>query len=84
MLLALFAASTMAFAATQFEAKFDSMLAACSLSPRAIEAAQGFTRQALHAAVLGFDHPVSGAALRFESPVPTDMAALIAALRGEA
>jgi hypothetical protein len=37
MLLALFAASTMAFAATQFEAKFDSMLAACSLSPRAIE-----------------------------------------------
>jgi 23S rRNA pseudouridine1911/1915/1917 synthase len=55
-----------------------------ALSPRAIEAAQGFTRQALHAAVLGFDHPVSGAALRFESPVPTDMAALIAALRGEA
>ncbi len=55
-----------------------------ALSPRAIEAASGFSRQALHAAVLGFAHPVSGAALRFESPVPPDMAALIAALRGAA
>lgn len=36
----------------------------------------GLARQALHAAVLGFRHPVSGQALRFESPLPADMAAL--------
>ncbi len=40
-----------------------------------------FPRQALHAATLGFDHPVTGARLEFASPLPADMAALIAALR---
>jgi 23S rRNA pseudouridine1911/1915/1917 synthase len=30
-------------------------------------------RQALHAAVLAFDHPVTGEALRFESPWPEDL-----------
>ena len=39
-------------------------------------------RQALHAAALGFVHPVSGAALAFESPLPADMRALIEALSG--
>jgi 23S rRNA pseudouridine1911/1915/1917 synthase len=39
-----------------------------------------FHRQALHAGVLGFIHPVTGDTLRFESPVPEDMAVLIAAL----
>lgn len=42
---------------------------------RAIAAA-GLERQALHAAVLGFRHPVSGEAVRFESPLPDDMARL--------
>jgi 23S rRNA pseudouridine1911/1915/1917 synthase len=41
----------------------------------AIEAA-GLKRQALHAAVLGFVHPITGAALRFETPPPDDMASL--------
>ena len=41
----------------------------------AIKAA-GLERQALHAAVLGFVHPVTGEALRFETPLPPDMAAL--------
>jgi 23S rRNA pseudouridine1911/1915/1917 synthase len=36
----------------------------------------GLARQALHAAVLGFRHPVTGEALRFESPLPADMARL--------
>lgn len=45
----------------------------------AIEAA-GLKRQALHAAVLGFAHPVTGEALRFETPPPADMAALEAGL----
>ena len=41
----------------------------------------GLTRQALHAAVLGFRHPITGEMLRFETPLPQDMAALEAALR---
>ena len=39
-----------------------------------------FPRQALHAARLGFAHPRTGAALNFETPIPPDMEALIAAL----
>ena len=41
-------------------------------------------RQALHAAALSFVHPVSGAALAFESPLPDDMHALISAAYGDA
>ena len=44
----------------------------------------GFARQALHAAVLGFIHPLSGQALRFASPLPDDMRELIGELRGRA
>jgi 23S rRNA pseudouridine1911/1915/1917 synthase len=40
-----------------------------------------FVRQALHAAVLGFIHPVTGAALRFESELPADMEGLLVELR---
>ena len=40
----------------------------------------GLKRQALHAAVLGFVHPVTGETLRFESPLPADMAQLQANL----
>jgi 23S rRNA pseudouridine1911/1915/1917 synthase len=40
----------------------------------------GLARQALHAAVLGFVHPVTGERLRFESTPPPDMAALEARL----
>ena len=39
-----------------------------------------FPRQALHAAVLGFDHPRTGVTLRFETPLPADFEALRAAL----
>jgi 23S rRNA pseudouridine1911/1915/1917 synthase len=38
-------------------------------------------RQALHAAVLGFEHPRTGETLRFESPLPARMNALLEALR---
>jgi len=44
-------------------------------------AARDFTRQALHAAVLGFKHPMTGDMLRFESTLPADMTALVDALR---
>jgi len=44
---------------------------------RPLLARLGFHRQALHAAVLGFIHPTLGTALRFESPVPSDMRELL-------
>lgn len=53
---------------------------------RALGAAQaaaldGFPRQALHAATLGFMHPVTRERLRFAAPLPADFAALLACLR---
>ncbi len=45
------------------------------------EAARAFPRQALHAAVLGFVHPITEQALRFEAPLPQDMQALLGVLR---
>ena len=47
----------------------------------AFKAAAEFPRQALHAFVLGFQHPSLHRTMRFESPEPADMAALIEALR---
>mgnify|MGYP001547026457 CR=1 FL=1 len=44
---------------------------------RTILKSLGFQRQALHAAVLGFIHPVTGDRLRFESDLPPDMRELI-------
>ncbi len=38
-------------------------------------------RQALHAAVLGFIHPVTGEKLRFESALPADMQQLLSTIR---
>ncbi|WP_404822089.1 RluA family pseudouridine synthase [Brevundimonas goettingensis] len=51
-----------------------------ALSVKAAVAEAGLTRQALHAAVLGFVHPVTGENLRFETAPPPDMAALEALL----
>ncbi|MBA2544435.1 MAG: RluA family pseudouridine synthase [Deltaproteobacteria bacterium] len=39
-------------------------------------------RLALHAAVLGFTHPATGAKVRYESAIPAELAAWIARLRG--
>ncbi len=55
-------------------------LARGCLSDAALTAVAGFRRQALHAAVLGFDHPVSGEKLRFEAALPDDFQQLLAAL----
>jgi len=52
-----------------------------ALSEAAMAAVAAFDRQALHAAVLGFDHPVSGETIRFEAALPQDMADLISILR---
>ena len=48
----------------------------------AYAAAANFPRQALHAFVLGFQHPSLHKTMRFESPWPTDFAGLVEALRG--
>jgi len=45
------------------------------------QALTALNRQALHAAVLGFEHPRTGEFLRFESPIPPDLAALLECLR---
>jgi 23S rRNA pseudouridine1911/1915/1917 synthase len=45
------------------------------------DAAISFPRQALHARMLAFRHPIDGRSLRFESPLPDDVAALVARLR---
>ncbi|MGL4637566.1 MAG: RluA family pseudouridine synthase [Beijerinckiaceae bacterium] len=50
------------------------------LAPKAQAALNALGRQALHAEVLGFEHPATGETMRFESELPDDMAALLAAL----
>ncbi|GJE60519.1 RluA family pseudouridine synthase [Methylobacterium trifolii] len=50
------------------------------LPEAARDALAALGRQALHAALLGFAHPRTGAHLRFESPLPEEMAALLRAL----
>jgi len=47
----------------------------------AFAAASNFSRQALHAYILGFQHPTLHKAMRFESRWPADLAELISALR---
>jgi 23S rRNA pseudouridine1911/1915/1917 synthase len=50
------------------------------LAPAVRDALLSFPRQALHAATLGFRHPISGETLSFSAPMPPDMAALLALL----
>jgi 23S rRNA pseudouridine1911/1915/1917 synthase len=40
-----------------------------------------FSRQALHARLLAFEHPATGEIMHFEAPVPDDMAELLDAFR---
>jgi 23S rRNA pseudouridine1911/1915/1917 synthase len=51
------------------------------LNEKAQTALAMLDRQALHAAGLGFEHPVTGKRFDFESPLPADFAALLEALR---
>jgi len=48
-----------------------------ALSGEGSEALRDFPRQALHAATLGFVHPVTGESIRFKAELPEDMARLI-------
>ncbi len=56
---------------------------AAQLAEDARSALGALGRQALHAAVLGFEHPITGAPLRFESPPPIDFSNLIKAMRAD-
>ena len=56
-------------------------LAAKVVGETAAEMGNAFPRQALHAATLGFAHPVTGEALEFDAALPGDLAGLIGALR---
>jgi 23S rRNA pseudouridine1911/1915/1917 synthase len=47
-----------------------------SLSEDARDAIAAFPRQALHAATLGFEHPVTGETMRWSSPIPGDIEGL--------
>jgi 23S rRNA pseudouridine1911/1915/1917 synthase len=53
---------------------------AAQLPEQARDAVSDLRRQALHAAVLAFDHPITGEALRFESRWPDDLRAAREAL----
>lgn len=65
-----------------YAAGFKTKISQVDDASRAAIAALG--RQALHAAVLGFAHPVTGEELSFRSPLPADLEALAAALRAGA
>jgi 23S rRNA pseudouridine1911/1915/1917 synthase len=58
-------------------------LPARAFAPETREAADGFARQALHAATLGFHHPVTQTWLAFAAPLPEDMQRLVVQLGGE-
>ena len=50
-------------------------------TPELQSALANFNRQALHAAILGFKHPITGEMLQFEAPLPHDMQNLINLLK---
>jgi 23S rRNA pseudouridine1911/1915/1917 synthase len=52
-------------------------------SQELIDMIRGFDRQALHAAMLRFEHPVTGEVMEFHAPIPDDMIALSQALRDD-
>ena len=52
------------------------------ISDKAAEALRTFPRQALHARLIGFEHPVTGRHLKFESELPSDIQGLVDTLRG--
>ena len=55
-------------------------IAKSAFENQTLQELSGFSRQALHAAVLGFVHPKTGDTLRFEADMPADMKSLMHAL----
>ena len=52
-----------------------------AIGPELRDFLHGFGRIALHAHLLGFEHPISGERLRFERPAPADFDRLVRAAR---
>ena len=52
-------------------------------TPELDKALHSFKRQALHAASLGFEHPLTGEEVRWEAPLPEDMQQLLTACRND-
>ena len=61
----------------------DPIYGRCPADKRLRDAARSIGRQALHAYLLGFEHPETGKRLRFETSLPKDMQDLLEGLRGE-
>lgn len=55
---------------------------ALGLNDALVATLSSFPRQALHAYKLALDHPDSGQRIRWQAPLPTDMAELLALMRG--
>lgn len=53
-------------------------------TPQLISAVRGFDRQALHAARLSFEHPVTHRSVEYSAPLPADMQSLLAVLAADA
>ena len=51
-----------------------------TLTPEVAQAITTFPRQALHAYLLGFIHPVTGLPHHYESPIPADMDTILQCL----
>ena len=60
------------------------MLLPKGAAPVLIEALRGFRRQALHAARLSFEHPISGKPIANDAPLPADMVELLGVLTRDA
>jgi 23S rRNA pseudouridine1911/1915/1917 synthase len=60
------------------------MLLPKGAAPVLIDALRAFKRQALHAARLSFEHPVSGKPIANDAPLPEDMQELLAVLARDA
>jgi 23S rRNA pseudouridine1911/1915/1917 synthase len=60
------------------------VISARAVGDAAANMARDFPRQALHAGLLGFDHPATGERMEFSAPLPPDMAALVQALSAAA
>ena len=52
----------------------------CAPNAETRAAIEALGTQALHARTLAFAHPITGAAMRFEAPLPPEMEAIVAAL----
>lgn len=52
-------------------------------TPELVTALTAFKRQALHAARLKLEHPLTGREVEWEAPLPADMTGLIEAMEGE-